>query len=428
MEDNYLALLNGTLINGNGGDPIPDSCILIQGKKIAAVGKRDEIKIPKGAIVKDISGRFALPGLMDAHVHLVAATSAANIPSRFWTLENPPAVKVLHAYKNAQKTLLAGFTTLRNAGNVTTREPEDIILRDAIRENIVQGPRILACGGGVSMTAGHGALYYPPYLQVIPELGFGERTADGPDEVRKEVRRRLRMGADFIKIYTSGGVATTGDKSEWNNWTPQEIKAAVEEAHNFGKPVASHAQGLEGIKNAVRAGVDTIEHGCILDDEAIEMMLARGTAISSTLVVLKTIALDKGRLPASQTSIEKAKRITEKHFESIGKAYQAGVKIVFATDTFNFLRHGENAAEFRYLVDAGLDSMGAIQSATKNAAEALGIIEDTGTLLPGKMADLLVVSGNPLADIRILEQQDRIELILKEGVIVKNLKEIKNGF
>jgi imidazolonepropionase-like amidohydrolase len=422
LEKSCIALVNGTLIDGNRDSPVPNSTVVLRGKRIEEVGKRDEIIIPDGAMKWDVTGKIILPGFMDAHVHLAAYAGDQRIESSLWRLENPAALKILHAFKNAKETLMAGFTTVRNTGNVTTREPEDIILRDAIQEEIVSGPKILACGGGVSMTAGKGSLYYPAYLPVVPDLGFGERTADGPDEVRKEVRRRLRIGADFIKIYTSGGVASKGDKPEYNNWTLEEIKAATQEAHNFGKKVASHAEGLNGIKNAIMGGVDTIEHACILDDEAIEMMLKAGTFVSTTLVVMKAITQGQVRFPVSNYVIEKAKALTEVHFDSIHRAHEAGVKIVFGTDTFDLLRHGENAAEFRHLVEAGLSPMDAIKAATKNAAEAFDLSNEVGSIEKGKLADLLVINGNPLEDIRLLEKKDRIELIFKAGKVVKNQK------
>jgi imidazolonepropionase-like amidohydrolase len=413
-----IAFYNGTLIDGNGSDPLPNTTILLKGNRIEKIGNNETVAIPDDAEKFDVSGNYILPGLMDAHVHLVAYAGPGKIDSRFWKLESPPSAKALHAYKNARQTLLAGFTTVRNAGNVTQREPEDIVLRDAIRQGIVDGPKILASGGGVSMTAGHGALYHPPFMPVIPELGLGDSTADGPDEVRKAVRQRMRLGADFIKIYTSGGVATSGDKSEWNNWTMSEIKAATEEAHGLGRRVASHAQGLQGIKNAVAGGADTIEHACILDEEAIEMMIKSGTYISSTLIVLRTIALNQGKFPASEEAIEKAKAVTDIHFKSIGLAHRAGVKIVFATDTFNLLRHGENASEFSCLLEAGLTPMEAIQAATRNAAEAFDLIDDRGTLEEGKIADLLITGKDPLANIRTLEDLSNIKIVVKNGETV----------
>lgn len=426
-EESCIALVNGTLIDGNRDSPVPNSTVILRGKRIEEVGKKEEITIPDAAIKWDVTGKFILPGFMDAHVHLAAYAGDQRIEPRLWRLENPAALKILHAYKNAQETLMAGFTTVRNTGNVTTREPEDIILRDTIQEGIVSGPKILACGGGVSMTAGKGALYYPAYLPVVPDLGLGERTADGPHEVRKEVRHRLRIGADFIKIYTSGGVASKGDKPEYNNWTLEEIKAATEEAHNFGKRVASHAEGLNGIKNAIMGGVDTIEHACILDDEAIEMMLKAGTYVSTTLVVMKAIADGQVRFPVSNYVIEKAKALAEIHFDSIRRAHEAGVKIVLGTDTFDLLRHGENAVEFHHLVEAGLSPMEAIKAATKTAAEAFDLSDDVGSIEKGKLADLLVIDGNPLENIRLLEEKDRVELVFKAGKMVKNQKQAKDS-
>jgi len=408
----FKLFVGGTLIDGTGKGSLEDSAVLIEDSRIKSVGQRDEIAIPEGTSIMDVSGKTIMPGLIDAHVHLGTESLGRQINPAYWNIMTCPTLKVLHALRNAQLTLEAGFTSLRNV--VFEQDPWDVSLKSAIELGIAKGPRIVASGGLVSMTAGHLDLCIPGS---IPRIGG--RTADGVSGVRKAVRERVREGADFIKICTSGGVVSLGDTPEWRNYTLEEVEVICDEAHALQRRVMAHAEGSVGVKNALRGNVDTLEHGYFIDQEDCEMMKSKNIILVPTLGISRNI-LEKGEeLGVAKEGVEKLKRFEEFHVESVKRAHRQGVKIALGTDALaNVFSHGENAFELECLVEVGLSPMEAIVAGTMNAAEAIGLGKETGTVEEGKLADMIIVDGNPLEDIRILRNKANILAAIKDGQTV----------
>ena len=411
MEDCYTVLKGAKLIDGNGGTPVDNSALVIKGDRIHAVGKADAIAIPHGANIIDITGKTVMPGMTDMHVHL------------YWNGEPDLA---LHNYKEStafrsvkavawiQMSLEAGFTTLRSAGEVGYL---DVALRDAVKAGIIWGSRVFACGYEISGTGGH-ADYYPPWLIRTDEV---YPIADGITECIRAVRKQIKMQVDWIKFHASGGVMDPFSNPQLQEYNDKEMEAIVNEAHARGKLVFAHALGAQGIRAAVKAGVDSIEHGMYLEDDIIEMMLKKGTYLTPTLVVLSRIveAGEKGGIPPE--SAAKAKDHSESHVKSFQNAYKAGIKICMGTDAGspdNY--HGDNAYELYLMVKYGMKEMDALVACTKRAAEALRMQDKMGTLEKGKWADLLVLDGNPLEDIKEFLKKENIKLVMKEGKIHMN--------
>lgn len=359
----------------------------------------------EGSETVDCGGAYLLPGLIDCHVH-ITATGDANGLDVARTESGP--VRAWKAAENARRTLQAGFTTVRDLG---AREHLNIHLAGAIDSGLIPGPRILAAGMGVTMTGGHGH-------------GFIAREADGPDEVRKAVREQLRAGAKAIKLFASGGVLTPGVDPRSPSFTQDELAAGVEEAHKAFRVVGAHAQASEGIKNAIRAGVDSIEHGVWLDDEAIELMVQRGTYLVATLIAPYLIS--KGGLAAGipAFAVAKSDHVLQDHMASFERAVKAGVRVAMGTDQGTPLsRPGENAQEIVRTAEHGLSPAAAILAATKWASELLRIDGETGDLRPGLAADILVVDADPLGDLTVLTQDERIQAVLKGGEVVRHRRE-----
>ncbi len=403
-----FALTNALVIDGKADAPLRGASVVVDGTKIVAVGAG--LVPPSGAEVIDLGGQTVLPGLMDAHVHLTMDTLCGK--NIIWHhLATHPALRAYHALANAQKALNAGFTTLRNmqAGGPDTGG--DAALRDAIRSGIVLGPRVLPSAMIFGMTGGHNDMFVPAV--------FKERwaTADGPDECRKAVRTAIRAGAEHIKIFTSGGVFSMQTSPDARNYTLAEIEAICDEAGAQGRRVAAHAIATQGIKNAVRGGVTTIEHGTKLDDEAIQLMLDRGVYLVPTLAIgHNSFKLDDPQVPPYAR--EKGRSLVDQHQRSVRLAYEAGVKIVLGTDGSDFAPFGRNAQELELLVGAGLRPMDALRAGTSVAAEALGIDHLTGSIEVGREADLLVVDGDPLQDVRILQDLARVKRVYLGGRLV----------
>jgi len=412
MTGKTIAFVGGRLIDGTGNSPIERSVVVVEGSKIIGVGERGSVDIPANVKVVDVSGKTVMPGLIDAHVHLAGLSTGEKVNYQLWSLKTPPALKLLHAVANAKKALDSGITSLRNMA----RDENEVSLRDAIDQGVLTGPRIVTTAGGVGMTAGHGDLFTPPIIPRRPGA-----TADGPDECRKAVRERVRWRADFIKICTTGGVMSEGDESWWRNYTLEEIEAITDEAHALGRLVAAHAQGTEGIKNALKGGVDTIEHGCYLDDEAIRMMIEKKAILVPTLAIVNKIIKHGKELGIPEYGLRKSAIVYESHVNSVKMAYEKGVEIATGTDTSgNICRFGDNAVELELLCSCGMSPMESIVAATKTASKALGREDQIGTLEVGKFADLIVVDGNPLEDIAILQDKNRIRMVVKNGEIVVN--------
>ncbi|MCS6818262.1 MAG: amidohydrolase family protein [Blastocatellia bacterium] len=401
-----IAVRAGRMIDVKNGQVLENVVILIRGERIEAVGR--DVMIPADAEVIDLSRHTVLPGLMDMHTHLTGDPSYGYSDHR---LHEWPGYAALIGAKNAWRTLLAGFTTVRNVG---AAEWADVALRDAIRNGIVPGPRMYVSTHGIGITGGHCDMNgYRPDLW--PEPGIERGIVNGVDEAIKAVRYRIKYGADLIKICATGGVLSAGDGVGLSQLTFEEIRAIVQTATMAGRRVAAHAHGTEGIKTAVRAGVASIEHGSMLDEEAIRLMKEHGTYLVPTLMALETVIAGAKSGKLAPWSAKKALEIEPYARRSIQMAIRAGVNIAFGTDAGVF-PHGENAEEFRLLVQAGMTPMQAIQSATVHAARLLGVEKELGTIEPGKLADLIAVRGDPLQDITQLKQ---VDFVMKGGVIYK---------
>ncbi len=382
--------------------------ILIRGERIEAVGKASEITIPPGATTIDLTAGTVLPGLIDVHAHIIPEVGYTQ--DSF--LQRSSALNALDGLMHAQKNLNAGFTTLRDPGDM---DPfySHFAVRDSINAGKFSGPRIFAAGHLLSITGGHA-----DFNNAAPELnipGFGE-IVDGVDAVRKAVRKEVKWGADWIKISATGGIYTAGDDPGLPQFTFEEMKAAVDEARRFGRYVAAHAHGVEGTKSAIRAGVRSIEHGSVLDDEAVELFRRHGTYLVPTIYTSEyTLAEgEKNKQPAH--AIEKARKLHELKRDSFSRALRGEIKIVYGTDT-GIIPQGANARQFAVMVRWGMSSSQAILSATSTAAEMLGLAKDLGTIEAGKYADLIAVSGDPLQNIAVLED---VKFVMKGGKVIKN--------
>jgi imidazolonepropionase-like amidohydrolase len=389
------------IVDGRGGLP-ERGFVVVEKDRITKVGKGTDPGEKNGHEIVDLEGRTILPGMIDCHVHLCIDGSADPIQS---LRKDSEQLVTLKAAKNAYLSLSAGVTTIRDLGSL---KGITVSLRDAINLGITIGPRIVCCNQAVCITGGQGWEF--------------SRQADGVDGVRQAVREQLRAGANFIKLMSTGGVMTPGIDPGAAQFTYEELRAGVEEAHKAGRKAASHAQGNEGIKNSLRAGIDTIEHGIFLDDEAISLFLEKKAVLVPTLSAPFNI-MEKGEksgIPAFV--IEKTQRVKDTHIESAKKAYQAGIPIAMGADAGTpFNGHGENLKELELLVGVGLSPMEAILSATRIAAGAIGLSHMIGTVEEGKLADLIVVEGDPLKDIKILQNKNNIVAIMKDGRFFKKL-------
>ena len=394
-----MILRDACIIDGRGNVQAR-GFITIENNRIAEVGKGPGPAKKNGYEVMDLEGRCVLPGMIDCHVHLCIDGSADPMQS---LQKDSAAMITLKAARHAHLSLLAGVTTVRDLGSVNGISGS---LRDAINLGIVIGPRIVSTNQAVCITGGQGWQF--------------SRQADGADGVRQAVREQIRAGADAIKMMATGGVITQGVEPGSPQFTLEELKAGAEEAHKAGRKIAAHAQGQEGIKDSLRAGFDTIEHGIFLDDEAIGLLLEKRATLVPTLSAPFNIMEkgDKSGIPAF--IIEKTRKVKDAHVDSIKKAYKAGVTIASGADTGTpFNGHGENLRELELLVGIGLSPMEAIVSATRVAAETLGLGSRLGTIEPGKWADLIVVEEDPLKDIAVLQRKEKIVVVMKDGQFYK---------
>jgi imidazolonepropionase-like amidohydrolase len=398
-------VLVGRLVDGRGGPPLVDQAIVVRGERIVAVGPRATIAAPAGARVVDLSDRTVLPGLIDAHTHLTA------VPNLFDTgayMALTPADRALRAVENARRTLHAGFTTVRDVGAASW---VDVALRDAIAAGRVPGPRMLVSGPALSITGGGMDIN-----RVAPEYTLSNPFAhivDGTDAVRLAVRTNRKRGVDLIKVYATGAVGGAGSDPAQVELSPEELRAAVEAARALGLRVAAHAHGTQGIRNAVESGTTSIEHGSLLDDATIRLMRERGTWLVPDLYAdewFETQGRDAGAPPEE---LAKNAALSQRFRDSFRRAHAAGVRIAFGTDA-GVYPHGLGARQFALMVQHGMTPMQAIRSATADAAELLGVADRVGTIEPGKLADLVAVHGDPLADVRALE---RVSFVMKDGVV-----------
>ena len=391
---------NARLVDGTGAPPRAGIDVVLEGGRIASVG--GSVAVGDAEVI-ELQGRTLMPGLIDCHVHLTFAAEAQEV-ERAATIPVPDLAWT--AATNARETLEGGVTTVRDVG---ARASVAIRLREAIAAGRVPGPRMRAAGAIICMTGGHG--------------WFIGREADGPDDVRRAVREQLKAGADCIKFTATGGGMTPGVDPRASSFTEVELAAGVDEAHKAFRRAIAHAQGNAGIKTAVRAGIDSVEHGVYLDDEVIEEMRRRGTFLVPTLVAPAMIARHGTSAGIPDYVVTKASAVLDVHRESFRKAVRAGVRIAMGTDAGTpFNRHGANAQELALMVEGGMSPADAIVAATRSAAELLDLLEVTGTVEPGKAADLLIVDGDPLADIGILGDRDRLAGILKDGRWVRRAR------
>jgi imidazolonepropionase-like amidohydrolase len=407
-----VAVKAGRLFDGTANDYRHDVLIVLSGDRIQSVGPAAETSIPDGADVVDLSNATVLPGLIDCHTHLGSRADRYDEILKFQSTPNHSAfAAVLHA----RKTLEAGFTSVRDVGS---RPFMAVDLRDSINEGFLVGPRVVASGPGISMTGGHGDLNrFAPQVRVSTfpdERDF--KIADGVDQIRQVVRAQIKYGVDLIKVHASGGVLSRGDAPGAPQFTIDELRAAVEEAHAAGRKVAAHAHGAQGIKNALVAGVDSIEHGSLIDDEGIQMMLRQGTWLVSDIYNDDYLLGKAIEFKLPQESIDKERAIGQLQRDNFARAAGAGVKVAFGTDA-GVYPHGDNAKQFAYMVKYGLTSARAIRSATSDAAELLGRANQVGRVAAGWMADLIAVRGDPLADVRTLES---VGFVMKGGVTIKD--------
>jgi imidazolonepropionase-like amidohydrolase len=396
IEGNRIAYVGGMLIDGTGRDPLPEAVVLINGSTIRDVGRKGQVGIPGDFRIVDVSGKAIMPGMFDCHCHPQQITKS--IEKRLFT---PKTVGTFQTAEMMKRTLHAGFTTIREGGLLN-----DIGFRQAVEMGLIEGPR-LVLAGGIGQTGGHFDHYYPRDVQL--PFYDGIEICDGVLEVQK--------GFDFIKICTTGGVASPADSPEYSEWTLEELQAMVYEASARGKAVMAHAEGTQGIKNAIRAGVWSVEHGSMLDDEAIQMFLDTGTYLVPTLFVVQEVSERGEKMGLPPVSLAKIEKINRVHQESFRRAAEAGVKIAVGTDSIDDEMHGKNAHELELMVRYGFTPMQAIVAATKVSSEVCRVADKVGTLEAGKLADVLIVDGNPLDDIALLQDQLRLLSIMKEGKI-----------
>jgi imidazolonepropionase-like amidohydrolase len=399
-----LAIKARSLIDGRGGDPLKDAIVLVKDKRITAVGPAETIKIPESAEIIDASDKTVMPGLIDCHVHIM--TTSASLEQRLFT---PKAVSYFQAAENLKRTLRAGFTTVRDAGGA------DAGLRQALEMGLVSGSRLVV-SGSIGQTGGLMELRFPSGAQIVNEDSW--RVCDGVEQVRKTMRRVLREGVDFVKIFTTGGVVAPQGSPFIPEWTSSELAVIVEEASRRGVGVMAHAEGNVGIKNALRAGVTSIEHGSVLDQEAIDLFLEKDIFIVPTLHISKVLSEQRDTAGLSEASRRKEEQLMKEQQGCFRRACKAGVRVALGTDAFITDMHGTNAVELSLMMEeGGLSAMEAIVAGTKNAAECCLLGDQVGTLEAGRLADILLVDGDPLADITVLQDPDRL-LVYKEGAAI----------
>ena len=403
------AIRCGALVDGTGVAPLRGATLVLEGDTIVAVDPTGAV--PRGADVIDASGLTVLPGLIDCHVHLT--NSQESIQQRLLT---PYSLVVARTFANARATLEAGFTTVRDAAGA----PRGVKL--AIEQGLFPGPRLRITVSALAQTGGHGDATMPSGVSI--RAGSPEHpvtVVDGVEQVRKATRELVRAGADHIKLATSGGVMSPASEPGATGFAPEEIAVIVYEARAAGKPTMAHAQATQGIKNAVLGGVDSIEHGIYLDEEVVDEMCRRSTFLVPTLVaplwVLRRAESDPESIPPY--ALRKAKEVREAHHANFRMAVEKGARIALGTDS-GVGPHGTNAEELQLMVQAGMTPMAALVAATRTAAECVGLGHLTGTLEPGKRADVLAVDGDPLADVTLLQNRSRLALIMKDGRPFKN--------
>jgi imidazolonepropionase-like amidohydrolase len=402
--EHVVAVRAGKLVDVVAGKVLADQVILISGQRITAVGPAANVLVPAGAERIDLSHATVLPGLIDAHVHLTGDPRLHGYQS-LGVSDIRAAMYGVHA---ARLTLDAGFTTVRNVG---AGGYGDIALRDAINDGEITGPRMRVAGYAIGIRGGHCDNNLLPADYHYTENGV----ADGPWQARAKVREMAKYGADTIKICASGGVLSKGDEAGAQQLTLEEMRAIVEEAHKLGRRVAAHAHGASSIRDAILAGVDSVEHGSLIDDEGIRLAREKGTYVVMDIYNDDYILQEGAKAGMLPESLEKEKMVGRVQRENFQKAFRAGVKMAFGTDA-GVYPHGDNARQFYYMVKYGMTPMQAIQAATINGADLLGWKDRIGSVSPGKYADLIAVGGDPVQDPAELT---RVTFVMKGGAVVK---------
>ncbi|MBI5856870.1 MAG: amidohydrolase family protein [Sphingobacteriales bacterium] len=398
----------GTLIDGISNDAKSNMTIVVEKNKITAVENGFSTAGPADKTI-DLKSKTVTPGWIDMHVHIENETKKGNLADRF--IQNPSDI-AFESIGFAKVTLMAGFTTIRDLGGTGV----NISLRNAVNKGLVAGPRIYTAGKGIGTTGGHADPTNGYRKDLMGDPGPKEGVINGAEEAYHAVRQRYKDGTDLIKITATGGVLSQAKDGANAQFTEEEVKAIVAAAKDYGFKVAAHAHGAEGIKRAVRGGVNSIEHGSFMDDEGIELMKQYGTFLVPTITAGKSVA-DSAKIPGYYTDIVTPKALATgpKIQATFAKAYKAGVKIAFGTDA-GVYKHGLNWKEFGYMIEAGMPAMEAIKAATINAAELLGEKDKLGSIEVGKMADIVAVDGDPLKDPKVF---GKVVFVMKEGVVYK---------
>jgi len=398
-----VAIKAARMVDGRSDRVISPAIVVVEGGKIAAAGSA--VAIPAGATMIDLGGATLLPGLIDAHDHLTSDPRMHGYQSLGVSVPRAAIAGV----GNARRTLLAGFTSVRNVG---APGYSDVALRDGIEAGEILGPRLAVSGPALGITGGH----CDNNLLPSEYRHSSEGIADGPWQARAKVREVVKYGADLIKMCASGGVLSKGDQPGTAQYSPDEMKAAVEEAHRLGRRVAAHAHGTQSIKEAILAGVDSVEHASLIDDEGVRLAREHGTFLVMDIYNDDYILGEGAKAGMLPESIEKEKLIGRLQRENFQRAVRGGARMAFGTDG-GVYPHGDNARQFAYMVRYGMTPMQAIRAATSDAAELLGWKDRVGSIEPGKYADLVAVAGDPLADVRALES---VGFVMKGGEVVKN--------
>lgn len=408
-----IAIRAGRLIDGNAAAPSQNVVIVVEGERFSQVGPEGEVRIPPDMTVFDARDLTVMPGMFDCHVHIAHwnALTFSNYRVAFW--EVPPELQQFYALFHAQLTFEMGFTTLRDMGRVNSRGQLVVGLcsvRNAINAGIVPGPRLLVSGLS-AITGGHSDLKMARYAE-----RHHATWADGPWDLRRLTRENLRAGVDWIKTDVSGGGGTANERPDVRTITQEELDAIVDETHAFHKRVAVHCFTVEGQKMCVKAKVDTIEHMVFSTDESIAMIAESGIPVTPTLVHRSDYGIEVRRKHGGPENVStKMKKLQPICYETFQKMHAAGVKIAMGTDLGVDPNVGDNAYELGLYVKLGMSPMDAIKTATKNAAEAVGLGKDLGAIEPGKIADMVIVHGDPSKDIQLLQNKDNIKAVMKDG-------------
>ncbi len=400
-------VLAGALLDVESGKTLRDQAIIIVGDRISEIGPSSDLTRPRHATLIDLSSLTVLPGLIDAHTHL---NSNPNLHG-YRALEVSAPRTAIYGVVGAEATLMAGFTSVRDVG---AEHYADIALRDAIEAGEIIGPRMKVSGPPLGMTGGHcDSNLLPPRFEQR-----SEGVADGPWAVRAKVRENIKYGVDLIKFCATGGVLSKGTEVGAVQYTLEEMTALVDEAHAHGRKVAAHAHGTEGIKRAIRAGVDSVEHVSLIDKEGLRLARQAGTALVMDIYVDDYIIAQGELAGILPESLEKSRQVATNMRENLQRAHEAGANVVFGTDS-GVYPHGNNAIQFSYMVRFGMSPLEAIRSSTLKAAALLDMDADIGSIAPGYFADLIAVDGNPLEDVTLLQD---VRVVMKGGRVIKALE------